>query len=530
MALLCAVILLAPLTLLAADLALLDAVRDGDRSAVRTLLAGAVDVNERQADGTSALGWAAYHDDLATVEMLLAAGADPNAANDLGVTPLTLACINRNSTMVDRLLKAGADPDAPQWNGETPLMTCAMTGAAEAVKAMTAMPDRGANVNATESEQDQTALMWAVAEKHPEVVRVLVDAGADVHARSKLQELPAPYIIETPGPFGANYAPTVHFPRTRGGFTALLFAGQQGDVESARILLEAGADVHASTEEDGTALVLAASGGHEELGKLLLENGADPNATDGFGMTALHYALHEGLLVLMGAKPLPTDDFGWHRPNMPGLALALLRAGADPNAAIRKSFPTLDDPFLARSTEDAPQLDPVGATPLHLAAASGDVAAMRLLVEGGADKMAKTVDGGSLFMIAAGFGTESGSRDEQSALEAARVALMLGGGAVNDFVDDDGRTPLHAAAYLGWNDMIRFLVESGAKLDVKDKYGQTPLTIAMGDPEGRVFRHLAGGRTDDRFRGPRERKETVALLLELGAAPFTGKVRDRSGE
>ena len=122
-------------------------------------------------------------------------------------------------------------------------------------------------------------------------------------------------------------------------------------------------------------------------------------------------------------------------------------------------------------------------------------------------------------MVAAGVGTELRKRDEKSALEATKLAVELGGD-VNQPVDDDGRTPLHAAAYLGWNEMIRFLAEQGADLDAIDKYGQTPLSIALGDPEGRLYRQIVGGRYDDRFRRPGGHEETAELLVELGATPI----------
>ena len=509
------------------DLRLVETVKSQDQAAVRSLLEENVDVNTPQADGATALAWAAYRDDLETAELLIRAGANVSAGNDYGVTPLSLACTNRNAAMLERLLEAGADPNAAQWTGETPLMTCASTGTVEAVKSLLS---HGADVNATETQEEQTALMWAAAEKHPEIVRTLVEHGADVHARSKMIPLPEPFIIETPGPLGFNHPPTVHFPKMKGGFTPLLFAAQQGDVDSVRILLEAGSDVNEATPENGSALVVATASGHEKLAIFLLEQGAEPNATDGFGISVLHYALHEGLLTLMGAKRSATDRFGWSRPNMPELVKTLLAHGADPNARIEKNFPTLDDPFLARATEDPPQIDPVGATPFMLATASGDTVAMRILVEGRADPRMTTLGRVTSVMVAAGLGTELSKREEKSALEATQLAVELGGGDVNEPIDDDGRTPLHAAAYLGWNEMIRFLAEQGANLDAKDKYGQTPLSIALGDPEGRLYRQITGGRYDDRFRRPRQHKETAELLVQLGATPFTGKVRSRSGE
>ena len=259
---------------------LVEAARKRDLSAVRSLLNQKADVNAPQADGGTALQWASYWGDLETAELLIRSGANVNAADDYGVTPLTLACTNGNNAMVETLLKAGADPNTVLPAGETALMTCARSNSVQAVKSLL---DSGANVNAKESRQGQTALMWAVAQKHPAVAQVLIDRGADVHARS------------------------------HGGFTPLLFAARTGDVDSARILLGAGANVNEGMAVKGTPggpLLMASASGHEALSIFLLESGADPNVSDG-GAAPLHYAVMNGMAYLR------------FRPNMPKLVKAL---------------------------------------------------------------------------------------------------------------------------------------------------------------------------------------------------------------
>src|SRR5512142_2665150 len=145
------------------DLRLVDAVQHRQKAAVLSLLKQKIDVNTPQPDGATALAWAAHWDDLETADLLIRGGANANAANDYGVTPLSLACTNRSAAMVEKLLKAGADPNAALLSGETPLMTCSRTGGAELVQALLI---HGANVNSKDNRRGQTALMWALEEKH----------------------------------------------------------------------------------------------------------------------------------------------------------------------------------------------------------------------------------------------------------------------------------------------------------------------------------------------------------------------------
>ena len=520
-------ITLLPIASLAAanELRLVEAVKKEDRKAVRSLLKDHADVNSHQADGATALAWTAHRDDLETADFLTRAGANVDAANDYGVTPLALACTNRNAAMVEKLLEAGADPNAVQWTGETVLMTCARAGSVDAVKSLLIY---GANVNAAENRKGQTALMWVAAQKHPDVVRALVVKGADVNARSRVLELLKPMVAVT-------YTKDVHFPKWSGGVTPLMFAARVGVLDSARILLEAGANVNDNPESDGigdgSALVVASASGHEEFALFLLEKGADPNATDGYGIIPLHWAMPEGLRALVGGGAKPTDRF-WYHANMPELVKALLAKGADPNLGIRKDFPPYDNLLFGHTLGNGlPQISLVSVTPFLMAAASGDIGAMRVLVEGRADPKLATVDSTTPVMVAAGVGRERQQRTVEALnnlLEAAKLAVLLGGDV--NAVNREGRTALHGAAALSDTVMIQFLVEKGANLEAKDMYGQTPLSIALGDPEGLVYRQLPGDAYDYRFRQPRVQEKVAEFLVQMGAVPFTGEYRDRSGE
>jgi ankyrin repeat protein len=426
-------------------------------------------VNAAQPDGATALAWAAHSNDLETAELLIRAGANVNAANDYGVTPLSLACTNGNAAMVNALLAARANPNAALAAGETVLMTCARSGNVDAVQALLA---HGADVNAKET-RGQTPLMWAVAEKHPAVARALIERGADVQARSK------------------------------GGFTPLLLAARHGDLASARLLLEAGANVNDSTPEEGSALVVASGSGHEALAIFLLEKGADPNVADRNGATALHYAMLKAITPYQNITQALAYLTYVFRPNMVELVKALLQHGANPNVRLLKT-PRLPNGRSAMITL-------AGATPFWLAAGVGDVAIMRLLVEKGADPLLATSEGVTPLMAAAGLGRrvnghmDRTAEEEKAALEAVQLALELGGDI--HATTETSLTAMHGAAYAGANTIIQFLVDKGAKVDVQDKYGQTPLSIAQRSiPQG----------LPNKFQGDQVYDKTVALLRELG--------------
>ena len=469
------------------DLRLVDAVKNQDSAAIRSLLKQHVDVNAAEGDGATALAWAAHQDDLEVVDLLIHAGAKVNAANAYGVTPLALAAQDGNARMIEALLKAGADPNLPQTSGVTPLMEASRTGNADGVKALLA---HGAKVNAKDSSRGQTALMWAVAEQHAEIVELLVKGGADVNACSN------------------------------GGFTPLLFAAQQGDLDSAKILIGAGANVNAAAPEEGTPLVLAAHSGHEELALFLLGKGADPNAKDRYGITALHYCMTKGMARLAGCRPISGAEF-WYRPNMPNLVKALLDHGADPNVQIAK-FPPFPN---TRHFKDI-DMTPVGATPFLLAATSYDAPIMRMLLAKGADPKLTDIDHNTPLIMASGFAegithaVQRPEQDNKDALEAVKLLVNELGADVNE-TDKVGETPLLGAAYVGANDIIQFLVEKGAKIDAANIYDQTPWSLAA--------QFMTQGVAKDKDLRPRNGHDSTAeLLIKLGAKPLPEDMRAKA--
>ena len=483
----------------AADLRLVDAVKSGDLAAVRALLKQGINVNVVQGDGATALHWAAYRDDGESADLLIRAGAKVNAANDIGVTPLMLASTNGSPAMVERLLKAGGHPDLGLESGETPLMAASRTGSTETVRLLLA---KRANVNAKESWRDQTALMWATAQRRPDVVRALLEGGADTHARTKAW-------YELVNPTGSEDGTGVEWVQ-QGGFTPLLFAAREGNLESARLLLDKGANVDDIAANGASALVVAAQSGNAELAGFLLTRGANPNAAEA-GYSALHLAiLHDDL----------------------ELVKQLMAHSANPNIPLERAT-------AGRRSSAELQLRPavVGATPFWLAARFGEPQIMQVLAASGADplfvKMSSvpaivqpTEVGGRPLPEPAGMtalmaalssenirrrliSTGTPNAEERIVMDAARLAVTLGVDV--NAADEDGDTALHRAARLRFNSVVQFLAEKGARLDVRNRIGQTPLMMASAAASG--GRGAGGGGRG----GPGSSVSTADLLRQLGA-------------
>ena len=435
----------------AAGSELADAAKARDWARVAALLGAGADADAPQADGATALHWAAYWDAADALERLVRAGADVNARNDYGAAPLWAACANRHPRAVERLLAAGADPNLGLGSGETLLMRCAHTGDPRAVRALLA---HGADVDAAEPARWQTALMWAAAARQAAATRVLLAHGAAVDARTRaVRQFRGTGARSTTSPQGAAWFDA-------GGFTPLLFAARHGDRESAQALLAAGADVDDRAADGNSALVVAAMSGHESLAAFLLERGADPDAA-GAGYTALHAAVLR---------------------SQPGLLRALLAAGADLDAPLVRGTPvprwTYQFVFTLREK---------GATPFVLAAKYLEPELVRALAAAGADPLVPMDDGTTALMAAVGLGlgrsTDRRSRliapelvaaewgDEDLVLETVRAVVASGGAAGIDRPGRGGDTALHGAARNRYPAVAGLLIASGADPDVENEDG-----------------------------------------------------------
>ena len=416
------------------------------------------DVNAREADGTTALHWAARSDDADEVRRLLRAGARADVTNRYGVTPLALAAGNGNAVIMDLLIAAGADPNAPSSQAEPVLMTATRSGSLEAVRCLIG---HGADVNAREPWQGETALMWAAGANHAAVARLLIEHGAVVDARSGVPEFPRRQA-------GLTVLP-------RGNWTPLMYAARQGAADAARTLAEAGANLDLVDPDGTSALVLAIINVHYDTAAVLIEAGADPNLADETGMAALYATVDMNTLSWMFGRPDPklTD-----RLTGVDVVSKLLEYGADPNArlksAIMQRHHTGGDPSLGE-----------GATPFMRAAKSGDLPVLHLLLQYGADPKITQKNHTTALMLAAGFGWRDGNaaiptRDRGSVKDAIEaMKLCLDGGVDVRAANDAGDTVLHAAATRGSDVIIQFLVDKGADVHAKNRQGRTPLDAAL---------------------------------------------------
>jgi uncharacterized protein len=533
------------------DLQFVLASKAQDWETVRTALdQKSASVNAAEADGATALAWAVYWDNQQIAGQLLQAGADPDAANEYGVTPLFLASNNRNPAMAETLLKGGANPNAALWSGVTPLMAAAKTGETEVVSVLLA---HGADVNIKEPRRDQSALMWAIAFKHPDTARLLVEKGAKVNVKTKmLDENFKPVVLEG---YKANVQGT-----PQGGFTPLMFAARVGDLDTVKLLVSKKADLDAVSVDEGTALVIAAAGGSEDIALYLLEQGANPNLTDANGMTPLHYAMRDGLKVLHNMRtnfakqvcgyasdsrckvyssltpdelkllddpkfglyivePKGNPDEPLYGKNMHNLARALLDAGADPDVAMKYPPPRL-------RMERLPYFNLTGVTPFMLAVAALDSDAMEMLLQTEVDPLVRTEANRDIFdkqtknfsddnqfqgnatalMIAAGMGRNNDySPDEEEKALSVVKRLLEFGADVNE-TNEVGWAALHAASFLGADRIVRYLVENGADMEIQNGCVQTPLSLAVGRNQKGLIRRTV------------PHMSTAKLLLELGAA------------
>ncbi|HEY3827204.1 MAG TPA: ankyrin repeat domain-containing protein [Bryobacteraceae bacterium] len=533
----------------AVNSAVADAAMKGDTATLRLLVQKNADVNAVQADGTTAIQWAAYRNDLEMAVSLIAAGADVKLANRDGATPLWLAAENGSARMIGKLLEAGADPNERTLNGETPLMMASRNGN---VAALDLLLDHKADPALKENLRGTTALMWAVEQSHPDAIRTLIAHGADVNAASNPDTRNsrlnlAPTVQErilqdklidafangkkvqlTPGgpavsleDFADSYGQSGK--KDGGGLTPLVYAAREGCFPCAQILVEAGAKVNQTTTYGWTPLLTATQNRHYRLAAYLLDgigtaNGADPNLANDGGWTPLYLATDN--------RNIESGDYPVRKPDMDHLDFIklLLDKGARVNTRIcgveSSAKECKGDTTETRTNFTMQWLSEEGATPFLRAAQSGDVTLMKLLLDRGADPKIATAHGVTALEVASGIGWVEGITFEWSpeqSLEAVRMCLNLGID-VNS-ADDEGRTALHGAAHKGRTDVIRLLVDHGANLEAHDKGSRDTFAGAM---KGMTWipldwtRGLVRVGVQSAVAHPEAEKLLIALMKERG--------------
>jgi len=508
--------------------ALTDLIRAGNREAVLAAITSPdIDVNAADPDGSTALLWATYAVDHELVRALLKAGAKAQVRNHFGSTPLTEAAKLGDVELVRMLLDAGADSNSPSQDGETALMLASSVGSLPMAELLI---QRGANVNAVETFRGQTALMWAAAENHPDIVDLLLKHHADVGVRAKYDDWPRQMTSE----------PRAQFRQT-GGLTALLYATRSGCYRCAVSIVKAGADVNRPNPDGITPLINAIDSRSYDIAMFLLDKGANPGVWDMTGRTPLYVAVDmnsytgfsgfgNGSFAGFG-EPLP--------PHPPSTATAmdvanrLLGMGVDPNHELTRMRPNGNG-----RGRFADYMMRGGTGPLMVATLSYDNVAIKALLAHGAEVDVPNVFAVTPLMAAAGMSGSSrggvgsalagGGPGRKPVDVQARaietVDLLLDAGAnINAPVKDshthtaklvayvqgrdhEGQTALFAAAEAGWDKVVKHLLDRGADPTVHDAAGKTALDYARHPPP--VF----AGPTARGTEQTESRVATVALL------------------
>jgi ankyrin repeat protein len=519
------------------DSPLAKAAKAGDLQTVRALLKSGADVNVRSGDGSTPLLWAVHTGNIEIVRALIAAKAAVDAANDYGITPLLQASRTGDAALVELLLQSGANPALAHPEGEAPLLAAARAGSVPAVRLLLA---RGVDVNAAETYQKTTALMWAAAEGHLDVVDVLLEAGADVNRQAHVTSLTSRHNADHP----------------TGGFSALMWAARRGDDAMVRRLVARGADVNLKNGDLASAAMIAIYNDRFDVARTLIELGSDVN--DG------------SLYLAVEMRDATTDQFAFdgsrrrpdHTNTLTALDLVriLLERGADPNKTFAGQL----------HSTSMPNTDRFDNTPFFKAAISADVEALKLLLAHQAaidqtpfvapapDKESGEPPAGgrgrgnpnqgrtpTMVVMTGGRGPamtggpgyiregaapyrEPGSRKPEDAL-----ALLLASGANPNATGPDGATLLHQAARIGNLEMIRALASAKVDFNQKNREGFTTLEVAEGkQPESgaRGGGPPVGPRRPGRGASPQDVAKLLRELMGLPPAAISPSLPESSAK
>ncbi len=530
------------------------AVYSEDVEAVQLLLRAKADVSARNREGATPLSLACVNGNAEIIALLLGAGADVDERLPNGETPLMMAARTGGTDALYVLLERGADVHAAETlRGTTALMWAAAYGNPAAVKVLI---EHGADVSARSAKvaagrrpylaptararieafrrqegQAGTTIPGDLSDAANASTDDTKDSGG-VTPRGEPREVSSIAVQEElllareraaaaasarTAPKSADAPPSAQAPvasdddeaggagrnaEDRGGLTALVFAARQGDLESVRVLLEAGADVNQTTEYGWTAVLAATQNRYYRLGKFLMEHGADPKITNRGGWAPLYIATDN--------RNIEGGDYPPRKPDMDHLEYIelLLANGADVNARMRSSTET-------RTIFTHQWLYEEGATPFLRAAQSGDLVLLELLLAHGADPSIDTYAGVTPLMVASGIGWVEGVTYEWSeaqTLETVKLLLDLGAD-VNAKELEDGRTALMGAAHKGRNDVVQLLADHDADLAARDIGSRDSIHVLAGATWAAI--DYADGLVRVGVQSAIPHPETAALLRRL---------------
>ncbi|RFU27471.1 hypothetical protein B7463_g8880, partial [Scytalidium lignicola] len=457
----------------------------GSEPLVQMLLDKGADVNIQGGTYGTALQAAAYHGFENIVRLLLDRGADVNVMCGLYSTALQAGAASGNEKVVHLLLSSGAN--VRREDGEPEEANPSVPSFQVPSRAKLSLEDRAL------AFLDSVARERGEIDKRNNLLRLLErSAIAKVPTKGKRQK----------GKYG----------------TSLQAAAFAGNAEVVRMLLDNGANINVRDEHGQTPLHRAAYQGHTAIVELLLSKGADINEADQQGRTALRWVANYGyekllgLLSLKGAQMDIKDEMGqtaMHRAAHNGniaIARMLIEKGLNVNAvdsegetplfsAVRSGKPAMVR-FLLANGALVSQTDNENSTALHVAASMKHYTIIRPLLEGGANIEAR--DGGGdtslhiasdtgryeapYLLLTAGADIEARNASGQTALHIAAfqrstivLTLLLVKGANIHAVDNLGRTALHIAALERYTNSIAILLDKGANIEAQDLQGRKPL-------------------------------------------------------
>jgi ankyrin repeat protein len=444
------------------------------------------DANARNPDGSTPLQWAVYDSDVAEVKRLIDAGADVSLANDYGATAMSLAAEAAEVEILKLLLDAGANPDSPNADGMTALMLVARTGNVEAARLLL---DHGATLEAREGFGGQSALMWASARRHPELIEFLLSRGAAVDQRSAVRDY-------------QRHVQAEGRPKSldTGGFTPLLYAARENCLECVHVLLANGADIDLPDPDGVSPLHVAIMNANWDLAKHFIEAGANVDQWDIYGEAPLYTAIGSYTRKDGGRASIdpPNETEGLTIVKM------LLERGADPNMQL-----------FFRPANVRGATNTRGSTPLIRAANNADLEMVKLLLANGADATVYMADRQTpIHAVLAGRASEKQALELISVLYEAGTDVNVVALVVH-MEEVRGGSALHYAVRKRYKEVIRLLASYRIDMDLKDQDGLTALDYT----QSRGFMPFMALQTPIYA-------DEAALLRELGGTVMMARAPD----